>query len=161
MTVAQVLVIAAALEVPPLLLVIPVGHVERTEILPNMNAPAFEAARWWRGEGHALKDIGEGPVLTTDPMQKNAADLVFQHQDLVVRWIVASRSAADAALAQSRTAPGQARDQWGEVSGSATRSAMQIERDLAELRKTMRAAGLVPPMLPSALDHLDARHLLD
>jgi transcriptional regulator with XRE-family HTH domain len=52
-TVAEVLVLAAALDVPPAALVFPVGYAERTEALPGAKVPPFEAVTWLGGEEFA------------------------------------------------------------------------------------------------------------
>ncbi|SHM56992.1 helix-turn-helix domain-containing protein [Streptomyces yunnanensis] len=52
-TVAEVLVLAAALGVPPAALIFPVGYAEKTEALPGAEVPPFEAVRWLGGEEFA------------------------------------------------------------------------------------------------------------
>lgn len=49
-SVAELLVLAAALEVPPAVLVFPVGYTEETEALPGALTPPYEAVRWFGGE---------------------------------------------------------------------------------------------------------------
>ncbi|QKW08023.1 helix-turn-helix transcriptional regulator [Streptomyces sp. NA04227] len=49
-TVAELLVLAAALDVPPAVLAFPVGYTEQTEALPAAPTPPFEAVRWFAGE---------------------------------------------------------------------------------------------------------------
>ncbi|WP_329148329.1 helix-turn-helix domain-containing protein [Streptomyces sp. NBC_01456] len=49
-SVAELLVLAAALDVPPAALVFPVGYAEETEALPGAMLPPYEAVRWFGGE---------------------------------------------------------------------------------------------------------------
>lgn len=49
-SVAELLVLARALDVPPLLLVFPVGTDEETEILPGADRAPFRGAQWFTGE---------------------------------------------------------------------------------------------------------------
>lgn len=49
-TVAEVSVLAAALEVAPTALVFPVGYAQEVEHLPGRMASPLEAADWWNGE---------------------------------------------------------------------------------------------------------------
>lgn len=50
LSVAELLVIARALDVPPLLLLFPVGREAGTEVLPGVVRPPFRAAAWFSGE---------------------------------------------------------------------------------------------------------------
>ncbi|WP_432001794.1 helix-turn-helix domain-containing protein [Streptomyces sioyaensis] len=52
-SVAELLVLAAALEVPPAALVFPVGYTETTEALPGAHTSPYEAVRWFGGEEHS------------------------------------------------------------------------------------------------------------
>lgn len=47
---AELLVLAAALDVPPASLAFPVGYDEETEALPGTPTPPYEAVRWFGGE---------------------------------------------------------------------------------------------------------------
>jgi len=60
-SVPELLVLAAALDVPPAALVFPVGHAETTEALPGAMTPPFEAVRWFAGEEHSTT-----PTTATD-----------------------------------------------------------------------------------------------
>ncbi|MFG2406861.1 helix-turn-helix domain-containing protein [Streptomyces brevispora] len=50
LTVAEVSVLAAALEVAPAVLLFPVGYAEEVEYLPGRTVSPLEAADWWNGE---------------------------------------------------------------------------------------------------------------
>jgi transcriptional regulator with XRE-family HTH domain len=62
-SVAEWLAIAAALDVPPVVLLCPVGTAETAEVLPGTEAPAFRAAQWVAGEA-PLRHPGRADVLT-------------------------------------------------------------------------------------------------
>lgn len=47
---AEVLVLAMALDVAPIVLIFPVGDVETVELLPNQTASPFSAAGWFSGD---------------------------------------------------------------------------------------------------------------
>lgn len=49
-SVAELLVLARALNVPPVVLLTPVGTAESAEILPGVSRPPFRAAQWITGE---------------------------------------------------------------------------------------------------------------
>lgn len=50
-SVAELIVIAHALNVPPLQLIFPVGCSAESEVLPGQPQPAFQSAQWFTGEG--------------------------------------------------------------------------------------------------------------
>ena len=62
-SVAEWLAIAAALDVPPVVLLCPVGTAETAEVLPGAEAPAYRAAQWVAGEA-PLRHPGRADVLT-------------------------------------------------------------------------------------------------
>jgi len=62
-SVAEWLAIATALDVPPVMLLCPVGTAETAEVLPGAEAPAFRAAQWVAGEA-PLRHPGRADVLT-------------------------------------------------------------------------------------------------
>src|ERR1035438_6536333 len=49
-TPAEVMVLALALEVPPVELIFPVGQSEDVEILPGRKVPPLDGLRWFSGE---------------------------------------------------------------------------------------------------------------
>jgi transcriptional regulator with XRE-family HTH domain len=62
-SVAEWLAIAAALDVPPVMLLCPVGTADTAEVLPGTEAPVFRAAQWVAGEA-PLRHPGHADVLT-------------------------------------------------------------------------------------------------
>lgn len=77
-SVAELLVLAAALDVPPGALVFPVGYTETTEALPGAMTPPFEALRWFAGEEHSTTptttaEDGTGPLSHTTWRREGAA----------------------------------------------------------------------------------------
>lgn len=70
-SVAELLVLAAALDVPPAALVFPVGYTERTEALPGAEVPPFEAVRWFAGEEHSATP-GAATNNDTAPLRHTA-----------------------------------------------------------------------------------------
>lgn len=65
-TAAELVVIARALRVPPLLLLAPVGGAAEVEIAPSLTVPASTAARWVAGMESST--TGYGSSATRDPM---------------------------------------------------------------------------------------------
>src|SRR6266567_7204691 len=153
-TAAELLVLAEALQVPPLLLVIPLARRELIEILPGMDVSAFEAARWWRGEGDWIEDLGDGPVAVSDLRRKTPVERVFEHQDLVARWI-ATQSEVENATIVARQAAANDRERWTLTVETHRKNLGNFAKRLIALRREMRDEKLIPPSLPPELAHLD------
>jgi transcriptional regulator with XRE-family HTH domain len=122
-SVAEWLAIAAALDVPPVMLLCPVGSAETAEVLPGTDAPAFRAAQWVAGEA-PLRHPGRADVLTDwrpaagpgAPLlayrlndaaardQLNAAGRARRYQDLAAGAATEGERAAYEAAAQAQLA---------------------------------------------------------
>lgn len=127
-TVAEVMVLAAALGVPPAALVFPVGHVDEVEHLPEQTAPPLVALDWWNGE----------PSTGT-----TALALLRRHRDLEGRIRSLYRGIWEQAIAEY---------QWhGEPDGPEAEVARDVARELTvqlhELRDEITRRGLrLPPL---------------
>lgn len=77
---AEVLVFARALRVPPLLLVFPLGEEESPEALPGEPASAWSALKWFTGEADRLPGDTEA---TSDTV---TVRLYRDHDRLVEEW---------------------------------------------------------------------------
>ena len=122
-SVAEWLVIAAALDVPPVMLLCPVGTAGTAEVLPGAEAPAYRAAQWVAGEA-PLRHPGRADVLTDwlptagpgAPLlayrlndtaardQLTAAGRARQYQDLAAGAATEGERAAYQAAAQAQLA---------------------------------------------------------
>lgn len=126
-SVAEVLVLAAALEVPPAALIFPAGYAEAVEYLPGRAAAPLEAADWWHGEGAA---------------EDSALALARRHRELVRRIRGLYRG-----MWEQRIAGGS-----GGVGGPEEEAAREWVRELRgqlkELREEMAERGLVVPPVP-------------
>jgi hypothetical protein len=155
-SVAELLVLAAALEVPPLALAIPIARQETTEILPGVEVPTLDAAGWWQGAMGMVDLRSEnGAVMISETLgRETAIQLVRMHQDSVARWRSASTALRQAAGAAHRADPAEA----GPI-----RTMLQVQqqnldhfaREVCGLRRLMRDQGLIPPPLPLDLAYLD------
>jgi transcriptional regulator with XRE-family HTH domain len=104
-SVAEILVLAAALNVAPIELICPVGYDKEIELLPGRSLDPLGAMRWFTGE---LKlDLGEAAPVLRQPgtAEQSSTYLVEYHDELITRLRVqeaeAARAAADAASAQA------------------------------------------------------------
>lgn len=66
-TVAEVLVLAAALRVAPAQLIFPVGYQEKVEVVPGVEDSPYEAVQWLRGAKH-LGRFGKFIATTSTPI---------------------------------------------------------------------------------------------
>jgi transcriptional regulator with XRE-family HTH domain len=148
-SVAELLVLAAALRVPPILLVIPVARQESVEILPGVEAPAWPSALWWRGEA-TLQDSGDGPKIMPGITRDTPISRVQAHQDLVVKWSEAYRLMSRAARDMQTDNPDE-QDPFRYVYEAERENLDHFETELTEMRAEMRDLGLTPPALPQEL----------
>ncbi|MBP2370696.1 helix-turn-helix domain-containing protein [Pseudonocardia parietis] len=136
-TIDELGIFAAALGVPPVLLAIPVGLRELVEILPGRVVSAWDAAQWFTGEEPlpTHNDAGER-FVTSDAFrawETGGAPLDFYRRQ-------------DELLDDWRSADAAARP--------------DLEQRLAELRRSMRRAGVrtgaLPGQLTANLAHVDS-----
>ncbi|MER5776844.1 helix-turn-helix transcriptional regulator [Streptomyces sp. NPDC002039] len=158
LSVAELLVIAQALRVPPVALIVPVGYEPTVEVLPGLQAHAFEAAQWITGESSGR--TGAGWAIT----DQDADDFegtpygMFQYREhaQTLATLLRYQQIADddrkraARVADSDT---ELRDALLRAAES-TDSALEafVER-LEEIRSLLREDGLTPPPLPRWVHH--------
>ncbi|MDQ7910773.1 helix-turn-helix transcriptional regulator [Phytohabitans sp. ZYX-F-186] len=128
-TVQELLTLAEVFEVPPVLLIFPVGLSQETEFLPGLVVSTWTGARWvFYGDDPA----GAAPIT-----------LYAQHTEQAEHYTVALHDmlAEDDALEDSELR-------------RRTEDAMQ---KLRTTRAEIRRHGLIPPELPNDLQHVDDR----
>ncbi len=127
-TVAEVIILAAALGVPPAALVFPVGYADRVEHLPGESAAPLAALDWWNG---------------TTAVSGSALELLRRHRDLESRIRSLYKGIWEQAISEYR---------WhGEPDGPEAEAARDVARELTvqlhELRDEITRRGLrLPPL---------------
>lgn len=138
----ELLVLARALRVPPILLLFPVGKRETVEALPDMVTSTADAMHWFTGErpGPSAKDWERfaAPILLWRQHDRQVSEY-FNARDEVRRW--------------NQLAPSDELDTQLRLQAIRER----IEDDLRTTRAEMRRHGLTPPALPDELKQLDGR----
>jgi transcriptional regulator with XRE-family HTH domain len=138
-TVAELLVLAAALSVAPVLLVFPVGQIAEAGVLPNRSVSSWSAARWLSGLPPEPSEV--------DPKAYNAPIAVYlEHENLV--W---EHETAVEALAYYQQ---RAKVENGNLTVliASTESRMRAtEKRLRDLRAEIEREGLLLPDLPPYL----------
>lgn len=163
-TVDELVALARALDVPPVLLLYPVGMVEEVEVLPGRTMPTWNAAKWFTGEEPLCERAPDGTWFVSpdddQAWQTGAApvDLHREHDRLISEWKAARNQEGSSRVKASSAAPGdeqravylqQAREH-GERAG-------QVEEQLKWVRSHMRRFGLTPPALTGDLADMDER----
>ncbi|MGV2914513.1 helix-turn-helix domain-containing protein [Streptomyces alfalfae] len=128
-SVADVLVLAAALEVAPVELVFPAGYAAEVEYLPGQTVTPLEAVDWFAGAG-AEED--------------SALALARRHRDLERRIRGVYRRIWEQGIAEQRYG--------SELEDAEAQAGREMARELADqlhhLRRQMAARGLVLSPLP-------------
>ncbi|RJL22043.1 hypothetical protein D5H75_36180 [Bailinhaonella thermotolerans] len=157
--VGEVLVLAEALQVPPLLLILPIGNASTVEALPHVEISTTTAYDWFVGlePGHRREEVApESMRSDTWHASSKVARLMHEHQQqLTERERALAGASHQRRLAEHAAADRERRarlDAAEALAGSAT----LIEQGITRIRREMDLLGLnaLPP-LPPTLDHLD------
>ncbi|MFI1740865.1 helix-turn-helix domain-containing protein [Streptomyces sioyaensis] len=147
--IAELLVFAKALGVPPIALILPIGMAGSVEVLPGQELPIWDAVSWITAETL----IGEEP----EPGTVN--EVIFElraHAQAISTLRRAIEFAEEARRGANLIRDPQQRarnDGMLEGLGDYTRGSAQ---DVREFRAKLRVRGIEPPTLPEDLKYLDA-----
>jgi transcriptional regulator with XRE-family HTH domain len=150
-TVDEVLVLARALGVAPLLLLFPIGAEESIEVLPGEVMRPFRAALWFTGE-QPWPDDSDAEAKAW--WEGSFPAIAFRDH---VRLADGYRHALRMAQLFRQTAyEGSAADRDKNLQAAYTheREVASIERQLRGIRKAMRDRNLEPPVT-RGLEHID------
>ena len=149
-SVAEVLVLAASLDVAPIELICPVGFDKEAEMLPGRMMDPLYAMRWFTGELKLdVSDDGTWIMRAPGTAEQSSTYLVEYHDELINRLRTqeadAARALADAsaegaddrALAEARYKIGAAQE-WHDF----------IREPLRRVRAEMHDRGMLLPELP-------------
>lgn len=149
-SVAEVLVLAAALGVSPIELMCPVGFDEQTEMLPGRMMDPLAAMRWFTGEWK-LDLAADGTLVMRTPgtAEQSSTYLVEYHDELINRLRTqeadAARAIADAGV---EGADDRARTEAVYRMNSVEEWRDFIREPLRRVREEMRDRGMLLPELP-------------
>ncbi|MYV98382.1 helix-turn-helix transcriptional regulator [Streptomyces sp. SID3343] len=146
--VAELLVVAKALDLAPVNLLFPLGRQETVQVLPDSEVPVWDAVTWFTDETPLAQAAPEGsPRAIVDAFRVHAdavttactsQRLLGEHQ----------RKAATTLNAARRADHVRSADQFGEM-------LLQDAQALRALRADMRTRDLFPPALPEGLAFID------
>jgi transcriptional regulator with XRE-family HTH domain len=156
-SVAEVLVLAAALDVTPIDLICPAGFDKQTEMLPGAMMDPLSAMRWFTGEWKLdIHDDGVLTMRTPGSGERSSANLLKYHDQLL--------SKLDSEEAKAREALRAVADAVGEEADESARAAARdlmirveewrefIREPLRQTRTEMRERGMQLPDLPADID---------
>lgn len=144
-TVPELYVLAAALEVPPADLLLPLGHTDQLEILPGVTVTPPAALEWVSGHR----------PLPGVRWSGSTSARFYEHGQLVESW-EAERQAARTyrEMPEERLPAKVAAYGRGQAVDEHERNASRHLAVLARLRERMAGGGLTPPELPVELAEL-------
>jgi transcriptional regulator with XRE-family HTH domain len=137
-TYAEILALAHVLNVPPLLLMVPIG-TDDFQPLPGVTEEPWWSAMWITGEG--LPPACDEPAPGMADQYVGHLDylgLYRQHTDLIGQWTRALHL-PDPAVARAHM--------------------HEVEKAIALVRASIRDRGGVPPRLPKELQSIDQRNV--
>jgi transcriptional regulator with XRE-family HTH domain len=146
-TPAEVMVLAAALEVPPVELLFPIGAAE-AEILPGRMVATRHALGWFCGS-LSLQLAGEiTGLLRPPPGEESSVRLLDEHDEIVRQW---TQSSAESAMAIT-AARSQGREGDANAHVMAARGYRHVASDsLRRIRAELSRRGVALPPLPADL----------
>ncbi|QJS13225.1 helix-turn-helix domain-containing protein [Streptomyces argyrophyllae] len=151
-TVADLLVLARALDVPPVTLLVPLDEAE-VELMPGESRPVWPAVLWFSAEAPYPAPAGQdGEPQRWEPPLPIA--LFRQHDDLVRECLSAAGRAADHRM-QSTLSSGDERVKLQAAADADAELAVSLRDVLKAVRRSLRAVNQEPPALPKALSGLD------
>jgi transcriptional regulator with XRE-family HTH domain len=149
-SIPELMMLAKALDVPPLLLICPVAQVETIEIIPGLPTDTWQAAKWVTGEAGFPGEPG-GPVSTRLPL-----DLYREHDRHLAEYRTAKDQATLASLGADPNTPEWMSDPHQEAIKTFERTAYDAEMALSAVRSEMRRHGVLPPAITDIrLSHID------
>lgn len=137
--VEELAVLARALDVPPLLLIFPIGQQAFIEVLPGTGVDTWLAAKWWAGEdpwpSRSLSERSQAWFTSAAPIA------YYRLHDRIVDEIDEWARAQSALWTLPR----------GPLDETAKQQGLDLARRLQEVRQHMRRAGVTPCKLSESL----------
>ncbi len=148
-TIGELIAFGQVLNIPPIILVFPVGHADKVELRPDSMIETWEALRWFTGEPPQSHSQGKAdPWLTaTEPLREHR-----RHQRLLDDLLRHERRKYAAVSVQfTPDQPPPTPEDCAEAErriDAEERVIRGIEDDLRELRQQMRLRGYEMPPVP-------------
>ncbi|MEU9396124.1 helix-turn-helix transcriptional regulator [Streptomyces sp. NPDC048324] len=147
-TVADFVVLADVLGVPPVTLLFPLGTSATVEALPGKEVSTWDALAWFTGEAPLDQPAAEGTA-------REVLDVFRHHGDLVAAATSSNALARDRRRTASTTLDRARRATLLQRAEGYEEHAFEDCQELRAFRGRMRERGLVPPALPDELAFVD------
>jgi transcriptional regulator with XRE-family HTH domain len=151
-TVADLLVLARALDVPPVTLLFSLNEPE-VELLPGERRGVWPSLLWLTGEA----PYPDPAASDTEPQRWDpppALALFRQHDQFVREALAAARRAAEHRM-QATLSAGDDRAHLEAAADADAQLALSLRGTIRALRRSLRSANHEPPSLPKAFGDLD------
>lgn len=147
-TVAEFVVLADVLSVPPVTLLFPLGSSATVEALPGREVSTWDAVAWFTGESPLTEPAPEGSA-------REVLDLFRQHGDLVAGAMASYALARERRRVASTTLDRARRTTLLQRAEGYEEHAFEDCQELRTFRGRMRDRDLAPPSLPDEMAFVD------
>jgi transcriptional regulator with XRE-family HTH domain len=149
-SIAELLILAAALEVPPILLVAPVDRQPTIEVLPGKEFDPWSATLWISGEARLADPAGTPDLVWLSWRDDLGIVPLHRRHDQLVEDLSGEGLWSGAATLD----PVETLKIQRELKD-------QLEGELRTVRARMRELDLTPPTLPAELAYIDQERVRD
>lgn len=150
-TVAELIVLAKALQVAPSMLVFPLGAADTVELLPGQRVPTWPAVQWFTGRSGFPPRPGDTRSLLDMERVTRPFRIYATHDQLLAEWDEHMRHIQ--VLRQVPEDEGSGRRE--EQIRLREQAMLKVEAALRKHRSTMRRLDWQLPPLPPELAHID------
>jgi len=145
---AEFLILAEVLGIPPISLLFPLGAAPSVERLPGREVSVWDAVAWFTGEEATGEAAAEGTP-------RELLDTFRAHSDAVATAQVSTSLAKERRQKASITLAPSRRQALLETAAGYEQLAFDDCRELRDFRIAMRERGVTPPELPAELAFVD------
>ncbi|MGH3257793.1 MAG: helix-turn-helix domain-containing protein [Streptosporangiaceae bacterium] len=143
--VTELLILAAALEVPPVVLIAPLGSQADIEILPGRTLTTRDAVLWLSGQTHLSEDPSDNATEWLSVASDKTIVPMYEYHDRMLEELEAIPTEGPVLT-----------DAEGNVISDSAQWRRETISRLREHRALMRQRGLLLPPLPADLENIDS-----
>lgn len=142
-SVPEIYAFAYALQIPPILLLVPLGNVDEVEILRGKNVAPWVATRWVRGDGVLDAPI-DGSIPQEGPL-RDEFDALLHHGE-VLMWHRFLDDVQHALVSLHHRQKEQGPDARVPADGPTLREQLDLKKwEVQSWRNRLREQNLIPP----------------